>query len=322
MTRRHPQPTRKPPSHAPKRKLSVAIIGGGRVGTALAIALSRNGYVIKLIVTKHKRNARRAAKLVGQEAKGVSLRELHNPENRALLAQSSLLLITTPDDVIAEAAVQLAALFDKKSRAVALHSSGALTSTELDPLNACGFATGSLHPLISISDPLAGADALQHGYFSVEGAAKAVRLGKRIARDLGSAAFEITAQDKALYHAAALMASPNLTALEDVAIEMLGRCGLTADKAQRVLLPLIQSTVDNLWHESPTQALTGTFKRRDVTTVKKHLAAMSAAKLYDALAAYIILGQRSLKLATSTSDARTREIGRLLSAAKKELPRT
>ena len=80
----------------------------------------------------------------------------------------------------------------------------------------------------------------QPGFFSVEGDTAARRVGERIVRDLGGQAFTIAAASKPLYHAAALMASPNLTALVDIALEMLSRCGLSANRSRRVLLPLLE----------------------------------------------------------------------------------
>ena len=113
---------------------------------------------------------------------------------------------------------------------------------------------------------------------------------------LGGESFSIRSADKPLYHAAAVMVSGNVTALFDVALEMLVQCGLTRNTARSVLLPLIASTVHNLETKDPAQALTGTFSRGDVETVKRHLAALKKGELADALELYRLLGKRSLKL--------------------------
>ncbi len=181
-----------------------------------------------------------------------------------------------------------------------MHTSGALSSAVLIPLQKGGFAVGSLHPLVSISDALSGAEWLTRAFFSLEGDTAAIHLGKQIVRDLGGQSFTIDSDVKPLYHAAALMASPSMTALFDVAVEMLGRCGLKPGRARQILLPLVKSTLDNLVTRDPGRALTGTFKRGDITTVKKHLAAIETAKLRDALEAYVLLGRRSLSLSSDT----------------------
>jgi len=135
--------------------------------------------------------------------------------------------------------------------------------------------------------------------------------------DLGGQTFSVDARTKALYHAAALMASPNLAALVDIALEMLGRCGLAPNRARKILLPLIQSTLDNLATQTPSRALTGTFKRADIETVRRHLAAIYSQELFDALEAYVLLGRRSLKLANHSSSSRA-AIDQILTQALKK----
>ena len=180
---------------------------------------------------------------------------------------------------------------------VVLHTSGALSSAVLAPLAERGFHTGSIHPLISVSDPRAGADALNGAFYCVEGDSVAVRFAKTIVRDLNGHAFTIKPESKALYHAAAVMASPHLVALFDLALQLLVSCGLKSKEAQQVLAPLLQSTVNNLKQTSPEKALTGTFARGDVATVKRHLKALSPNQPAEALEIYKLLGLHSLQLA-------------------------
>jgi predicted short-subunit dehydrogenase-like oxidoreductase (DUF2520 family) len=269
------------------------------MGTALGIALRRAGYRIGPVVTKQSKNARRAVKLIGA---GTPYSWKQFVAATPALIETGIVIIATPDDVTKDTAQELAAHLPSPSSArrhlrPAFHTSGALSSEVLNPLRRRGLTVASLHPLLSISASRAGADKLHEAFFSLEGDASARRVGQRLVRDLGGRSFTIRAADKALYHAAALMASPNMTALFDIALEMMVRCGLSPGRAREVLLPLVQSTLDNLARQDPARALTGTFKRGDVATVKTHLAAIKSGKLSDALAAYVLLGNRSLKLA-------------------------
>ena len=113
-----------------------------------------------------------------------------------------------------------------------------------------------------------------------------------------------------------------MTALFDIALEMLGRCGLPVNRARQVLLPLVESTMANLATQDPARALTGTFKRGDVSTVRKHLAALKSANLPEALAAYVLLGQRSISLARkgNANQAGLDQIARILSDAATSSP--
>ena len=115
----------------------------------------------------------------------------------AKLEQTDLILITTPDDAIESVVRKLSASgAEGTGRRVILHTSGALSSEVLAPLVKLGFHTGSLHPLVSVSEPKAGAKALRGAFFCVEGDAVATRLSRRIVSDLGGTSFTIEARYK------------------------------------------------------------------------------------------------------------------------------
>jgi predicted short-subunit dehydrogenase-like oxidoreductase (DUF2520 family) len=290
VERKKPQPAR---GRTPVRP-TVSIVGAGRLGTALGLALERCGYPIKALVAERKTHARRAARLFSVEPLALSSIELRE------LPVSELLFITTPDDLISEVAAHIAAAGTggtRRARPVALHTSGALASDELNSLRAVGFHTGSLHPLVAVSEARAGAESLRHAFFCIEGERAAMSAARRVVRDLGARAFSIKTKEKALYHAAAVTASGHAVALFDLATEMLGHCGLKTSDARSILMPLIKSTLDNLSQREPALALTGTFARADAATVRRHLAALRRAEVRDALPIYKLLGRRSVELA-------------------------
>lgn len=266
---------------------TVSIVGAGRLGTALAVALSNKSYSIRSLVARTVASARKAAKLLDPLDDTI---QVLAAKNLGSLRPADLFLITTPDDQIAHVASELAKL-ETKGKPTALHTSGALSADVLAPLRKRGWSTGSIHPLISVSGsttPLDGA------FWSVEGDTTALRVGKTIVRDLGGKSFSIRSEDKPLYHAAAVMSAGNVVALFDVALEMLVQCGLSRKTARSILLPLLASTVHNLETKDTPAALTGTFARGDIETVKRHLKSLKTNE--DALELYRLLGKRSLKL--------------------------
>lgn len=292
------------------------------MGTALGLALRDAGHHVNIALARSSRSARRAASLLkthGTALGSKQLRQLRS-KDRKLIAQCDLVLITTRDDSIRKVASDLAVMSQlrtaatRKPKPVALHTSGALTSDALNPLRRLGFATGSVHPLMSISGEINQTRPFSGIHFSLEGNREAIRSGRQLVRDLGGKSFVIDAELKPLYHAAAVMASPNVTALIDIAIEMLSRCGIGSSPARQMLLPLIQSTVANLVKQNPRQALTGTFKRGDIDTVNVHLAAIASERLTDALAAYTTLGSRSLTI-SGVPKSRQRAIETLMAEA-------
>jgi predicted short-subunit dehydrogenase-like oxidoreductase (DUF2520 family) len=286
-----------------KAKPTVAVIGAGRLGQAFAIALQSAGYPVIALVARHPEKAEKAARIIGKRRSKTNPTPLaFGAKDLAKLPDTDLVMITTPDDAIAETAHKLSELWSgklrhDKGRRTVLHTSGALSSEALAPLAERGFQTGSIHPLVSISESVSGAKALHGAFFCIEGTRQAKRLAAAIVHDLRGSSFTIEPASKALYHAAAVMAAPHLTALVDVATEMLARCGLSKSKAQQVFMPLLESTINNLKTSDPQQALTGTFARGDVATVRRHLGALSGRELKEARELYKLLGLHSLKLA-------------------------
>jgi predicted short-subunit dehydrogenase-like oxidoreductase (DUF2520 family) len=153
--------------------------------------------------------------------------------------------------------------------------------------------------LVSVSDSGVGADSLKRAHWCIEGDAKASRLAHQIVNDLDGRSFSIKSEQKALYHAAAVMSSGNLVAVFDIALEMLEQCGLSRKQARTILLPLVESAVSNLSRSDPARALTGPFSRADEATVARHLRALSGNDLEVARELYRLLGRRSVELAVS-----------------------
>lgn len=279
------------------------------MGTALASALDACGYEVRALVSRGAAGARRAASRVGLKTLTLGAGELEK------LPAVEFLFITTPDDALKETVASLASLNDARAR-VALHTSGALSSEVLAPLRARGYRTGSMHPLASVSEPGAGARSLRKAFYCVEGEAGAVRAARKVVRELGGRSFSIRPEDKALYHAAAVMTAGHVVALFDTALDTLRRCGLDEKHAREVFLPLLRSTIENLSTQTPERALTGSFSRADAETVLKHMESLRGLRDSDALATYVALGEHSLKLA-ERAGAKPESIARVRRALSK-----
>ena len=265
----------------------VTIIGPGRAGGALAIALSRADYRIDRLVYRTHFPSQVLAEL--GEGVGTAAFDDAGP------IESDVVILAVADDVIAETASRIRGKLS--AGAVVLHTSGALSSDELKPLESEVAGIGSMHPLLSISDPVSGAESIRGVYFCVEGTAPAVTVATALAKAVGGIPFHVEPAQKALYHASAVMAAGHVTALFSLAVAMLARCGPDAAEAHRILLPLLESTVRNLSDNSASTALTGPFARLDRYTVERHVAALKDAGLELAEAAYLDLALSSLDLA-------------------------
>jgi predicted short-subunit dehydrogenase-like oxidoreductase (DUF2520 family) len=242
----------------------IAILGAGRVGQALATSLRRAGYSIEAIVTRpggaSLRRANRLAREVGTRA--VTLRDR---------IKADVIWFCVPDGEIARAAQSLLPVI-RRQPTVALHSSGVLSSDELGILREHGVRVASAHPLMTF---VAGSRPSLAGVsFAIEGDAAAVRIAKRIVRELHGDPFLIRKKDKAAYHAWATFASPLMTALLATTEHVAVAAGVKPKTARRRMMPIVSQTVVNYATLGAPASFSGPFARGDVKTIKQHLRAL------------------------------------------------
>ncbi len=260
-------------------KPTVTIVGPGSLGSALAVSLRRAGYRIREIVAGESR----ASKRKGRELAGKTNARPSTQDDAQLDAH--VIWFCVPDREIANAARVLVPLTDWGGK-VALHSSGALTSDELDVLRRRGAAVASLHPLMTFVH--GSCPALADVPFAVEGDAAAVRVIRPIVRDLKGEVFSISKQKKAAYHAWGAFTSPLLLALLVAAEEIARAAGISSTAARKRMLPIVRQTIENYTAHGAARAFSGPIVRGDVETVSKHLQALrkapGAREVYLALA--------------------------------------
>jgi len=225
-----------------------AIIGAGRMGRGLAVALERGGHAVRLLGRDRRPDATSDAQLV---------------------------LIAVPDDAITAVAADLVAERAVDARQVVLHLSGVLDRAALRPLASIGAGLGSFHPLQTVAEPAAAPDLLRGAYAGIEGDERALAAGERLAAMLGMRAVRLAPGAKPAYHAGAVIASNYAVALAAVAERLARRAGVPAADARSLYLPLMRGTLANL-ALGPASALTGPIRRGDEATVRRHLAALSA----------------------------------------------
>lgn len=263
-------------------KPSISIVGAGRVGQALGRALFLAGYGVAEVVCRSTRAARAATAFVGSGTP-VALRSLGG-------LSGAVVLITTPDDAIESTAQRLAALDGPVDGAVVLHTSGSREASALDALGRLGAAIGSIHPLQSFATPELGVERIRGSVFAIEGVRRAASTATRLARDIGGRPVRLRPGKKALYHAAAVLASGHVTALLDMSLEALRDAGFEPDEALAAILPLTKGTIANIERAGTQKALTGPFARGDEGTIARNRKALAEldqrlADVYDALGA-------------------------------------
>lgn len=275
-------------------KPRIAIVGPGSLGTALAVSLAKAGFVIDAVIARSRGSFRKAQQL----AKRVGAL----PTTDLGATQADLLWICVPDSQIAPAALTFARKLEWKGRTV-FHSSGALTSDELRPLRRRGARVASVHPLMTFVRGSRG--ALVGVPFAIEGDPAAVRMARRIVRDLGGYSFTILKKNKRAYHAWGTFASPLLMALLATTEEVAALAGVQRKAARQRMIPILQQTLANYAAFGAPRAFSGPIIRGDVETVRRHLEVL--AKLPVAKEVYSALAKAALQyLPTKSKDTLTR----------------
>ncbi|MGB8012706.1 MAG: DUF2520 domain-containing protein [Terriglobales bacterium] len=251
-------------------KPSVAIVGAGRLASFLAMTLHDAGFTIAEIITRDSpRSRRRALALAAKVGARIATA-------RSAVLDTTLLWFCVPDAEIHGAAAALAARVAASATAsmprLAFHSSGALLSSELDPLRQAGVRVASVHPLMTF---VAGENPSLAGVpFALEGDDAATKIARRIVRELGGKSFSLAASRKAAYHAWATMTSPLLLAFFVALEEAAHAAGLTPREARSKSLPILRQTLENYARLGAARSFTGPLVRGDAETVVKHLAVL------------------------------------------------
>jgi predicted short-subunit dehydrogenase-like oxidoreductase (DUF2520 family) len=240
----------------------VTIIGAGRMGQGLGLALKRRGYKIALVA----RTPRDVTPPL----------MLHQGSRAEATAGAELVLIATPDDAIGQVAAELAAEGAISRDQVVLHLSGLLDRNALLPLEETGAACGSFHPLQSVAEAGTAAERLKGAYVGIEGDDRALVAAERLANTLRMIPVRIPAAAKPAYHAGAAFVANYTVALVGVAERLARGAGVPADIAARIYLPLLGGAVANLNALGPAASLTGAVRRGDEQTIRAHLKALSA----------------------------------------------
>ena len=233
-------------------------------------------------------------------------------------------IISVPDEAVPAVVDELADLLAQASRPpqteqrppVVFHTSGVTSVSALSPCERLGCTVLVFHPLQTFPDPVVGAGRFEGAAVAITPPcgpkrAAALAFGQGLADRLGARAFIVEDDKRALYHAAAVLASNYFVALEEEARRLFVLAGLDARSALSLFLPLVRATLDSIESKGTALALTGPISRGDVATVERHLAALRQ-EAPETLPLYVTLGLATLRLA---HDARS------LSASEADLLR-
>jgi len=273
--------------------VELSIVGAGRCGRTLGLLARRAGWRIGAVTCRRAAHAREAVAFIGAG----------RPSTKA--EGAALTLIAVPDGEIEGVAKVL-----KMPRGgVAAHTCASFEGEALRPLR----PAGALHPLRSFADPGRTASSFSGTACAIDGDAAAMKVLGPFVRAIGGNPLRVKAGRKALYHAGAVFASNYLVAALEAALRLFEEAGVTRSAALGALATLAEGTLSNVRAVGIPAALTGPIERGDVTTVKRHVAAICD-RLPGLYGPYSSLGFLAAQLAAAKGTLKRTAVSGMLTA--------
>jgi predicted short-subunit dehydrogenase-like oxidoreductase (DUF2520 family) len=265
--------------------VKIAVVGAGRVGTAVAVLLSRAGHRIVAVAGRGPTRSRADAYLPG-----VPVLAPHEA-----VRDAEMVLIGLPDDLIGSTVLEIASAGGWVSGSFVGHLSGALGLDVLVDASSAGARPFALHPLQTFADVGTAVERIPGCAIAVTAADEETWLvAERIADDLLGDPFRLPDELRPLYHAAAVFASNYVVATSGVAADLFAAAGVP--DPVRAMHPLQAASIANVADLGPERALTGPIVRGDAGTVERNLEALET-HAPETVAAYVAMGRLATVLA-------------------------
>ncbi|MCW2758730.1 MAG: Rossmann-like domain protein [Nocardioidaceae bacterium] len=257
----------------------IGVVGAGRVGAVLAASLRAAGHEIVAAAGESTASRHRVDALLP----GVPVRK-----PTAVARSCDLLLLTVPDDMLANVVVSLVGAGAIHQGQYVVHTSGRHGLAVLEPARLVGAHVVAMHPAMTFTGTEVDLPRLRGCVFGVTADGDDERaMAEVLVDDLGGSAIWVPEDKRTLYHAGLAHGANHLVTLVTQAMEMLSAAG--ADDPAGTLRPLLTAALDNVL-ESGDAALTGPIVRGDVNTVAAHLEEI-AAHAPTTLASYVTLAR-------------------------------
>ncbi|RYB93624.1 DUF2520 domain-containing protein [Nocardioides oleivorans] len=287
-------------------KFSIGVVGAGRVGAVLAAALRSAGHEVVAAAGESDASRRRIDALLP----GV---EVAKPTDVA--RASDLLLLTVPDDMLANVVRVLSDSGAIHAGQVVVHTSGRHGLAVLEPARLVGARTIAMHPAMTFTGTDVDLPRLSGCVFGTTADEADRELTESLVADLGGRPMWVPEDRRTLYHAGLAHGANHLVTLVAEAMEILSAAG--ADDPAATLRPLLAAALDNALDHGDA-ALTGPIVRGDVETVRAHVADL-ASDAPQTLPSYLAMAHATLGRAVTDGrllPIRASAILRVLDAAE------
>ena len=257
------------PASRPGR-LGVGVVGSGRVGAVLGSALRGAGHPVVAVSAISEASRERAATLLP----GVPVLDI--PE---VVRRSELVLLTVPDDALADLVRGLADLGAWQVGQIVVHTSGRFGVDVLAPARAAGVIPLALHPAMTFTGTSLDLARLVGCSFAVTAPSPVLPIGQALVVEIGGEPVVLAEEARGLYHAALAHGANHLVVLVAQAAQALKAAGV--GDPGRMLGPLLEAALDGALRAEGTDgpgaitALTGPVRRGDAGTVREHGVALT-----------------------------------------------
>lgn len=260
------------------RMTRIGVIGAGRVGAVLAAALRAQGHEIVAVAAESTLSRERAHTLLA----GVPICKPTEVARR-----SDLLLLTVPDDMLANVATQLVGAGAIRPGTRVVHTSGRHGLTAIDVVRSVGAHPMAVHPAMTFTGTELDLGRLTGCVFGVTVDAADRDEAAALVATLGGSPMWVAEENRTLYHAGMAHGANHLTTLVAQSMDLLARAG--AEDPAAALRPLLTAALDNALAHGDA-ALTGPIVRGDVLTVRAHVADILV-NAPDTLPSYVALAR-------------------------------
>jgi predicted short-subunit dehydrogenase-like oxidoreductase (DUF2520 family) len=265
-------------------RLSMGVVGAGKVGSVLAARLRTAGYPVVGVSGRSAASRLRISTL---------LPDVPVLEPDEVAAAADVLVLAVPDDSLIAVAEQLAASGSVRPGQYVLHTSGRHGLDALAALTRLGARPVAFHPAMTFTGT--AVDFARGPVFGLTAAPVDRPLAEELVAALGGVPMWVAEGDRALYHAALAHGANHLVTVVAQSMDLLRLAG--ADDPAAVLRPLLTAALDNVLAYGDA-ALTGPVVRGDVTTIRAHVDALAASGVDDATVdAYLELARATARRA-------------------------
>jgi predicted short-subunit dehydrogenase-like oxidoreductase (DUF2520 family) len=286
-------------AHDRPGRLTVGIIGAGRVGAVLGPALARVGHRTVAVSAVSAASLSRAAR----NFPDVPVL----PADR-VAAAADLVMLAVPDDALTPLVAGLAEVGAFRPGQLVAHVSGAHGLGPLRPATDAGAIPLALHPIMTFTGREEDHDRLAGTHWGVTAPPELRPIGEALVLEMGGEPLWIADDQRALYHAALVVGSNHLVTLVNDAADLLRAAGV--ERPAAALAPLVTAALDNALRTGDI-ALTGPVSRGDAGTVAGHLDTLERRRP-EAVAAYLELARRTADRAIGSGRLRSADATGLL----------